>query len=92
VAGPIEQIAKGRAVAGGWPTDKTPQVHVRKDEFVSATYDNRQLIKRLIGVWKNSLGGKMSRWSTRRWGAKISPNSDCRSIRSPRLYRKNRNL
>jgi hypothetical protein len=58
VARPIEQMAKGSAVAGGWPTDKMPQVHVRKDEFVPATYNNPELTKRPVGVWKNSLGGK----------------------------------
>jgi hypothetical protein len=35
-----------------------PQVHVRKDEFVPATYNNPELTKRPVGVWKNSLGGK----------------------------------
>jgi amidohydrolase len=52
----IEQIAKGCAVAGGWPQDKLPQVHVRRDEFVPATYNNPELTKRLIGNWKTSLG------------------------------------
>jgi hypothetical protein len=51
-------MAKGCAVAGGWPRDKMPQVHVRRDEFVPATYNNPELTKRLVGVWKNSLGGK----------------------------------
>jgi amidohydrolase len=54
----IEQIAKGCAIAGGWPQDKMPQVHVRRDEFVSATYNNPELTKRLVGVWKTSLGEK----------------------------------
>ena len=52
----IEQIAKGCAMAGGWPADKMPQIHVRKDEFVPATYNNPELTKRLVGVWKQSLG------------------------------------
>jgi amidohydrolase len=52
----IERIAKGCATAAGWPQDKMPQVHVLKDEFVPATYNNPELTKRLVGVWKRSLG------------------------------------
>jgi hippurate hydrolase len=52
----IEQIAKGCAMAGGWPADKVPQVHVRRDQFVPATYNNPELTKRLVDVWKESLG------------------------------------
>lgn len=52
----IEQIAKGCATAGGWPTDKMPQIHVRTNEFVPATYNNPELTTRLVGVWKQSLG------------------------------------
>ena len=56
VLGAIAQIAKGCALAGGWPEDKLPQVHVRKEEFVPATYNNPELTKQLVGIWKNSLG------------------------------------
>lgn len=52
----IEQIAKGCAVAAGVPNEKLPEVLVRKDEFTPATYNNPELTKRLVGVWKNSLG------------------------------------
>jgi hippurate hydrolase len=52
----IAQIAKGCAIAGGWPEDKMPQVHVRRDEFVPATYNNPELTQRLVGVWKKALG------------------------------------
>jgi amidohydrolase len=52
----IAQIAKGCAIAGGWPQDKLPDVHVRRDEFTPATYNNPELTKRLIGTWKTSLG------------------------------------
>lgn len=54
----IAQIAKGCAIAGGWPEDKMPKVEVLKGEFVPATYNNPELTKRLIGVWKESLGEK----------------------------------
>jgi len=52
----IEQIAKGCAMAAGLPNDKMPEVFVRKDEFTPATYNNPDLTKRLVGVWKQSLG------------------------------------
>ncbi|HEY2799928.1 MAG TPA: amidohydrolase [Chthoniobacterales bacterium] len=54
----IAQIAKGCAIAGGWPQDKLPEVHVRQNEFTPATYNNPDLTRRLVGVWKKSLGGK----------------------------------
>jgi len=54
----IERIAKGCAIAGGWPQDKIPQVEVLKDQFVPATYNNPELTKRLVDVWKKSLGDK----------------------------------
>ena len=54
----IEQIAKGCATAGGWPEDKMPKLEVLKDQFVPATYNNPDLTKRLVGVWKQSLGAE----------------------------------
>ena len=54
----IAQIAKGCAIAGGWPQDKLPDVHVREDEFTPSTYNNPELTQRLLGVWKVSLGEK----------------------------------
>lgn len=53
----IAQIAKGAAIAGGWPEDKMPEVKVRRDEFTPATHNNPDLTNRLVGVWKQSLGG-----------------------------------
>src|SRR5436190_9538721 len=52
----IDQIAKGVATAGGVPADRTPIVNVLKDQFTPATYNNPDLTKRLVGVWKNVLG------------------------------------
>jgi amidohydrolase len=52
----IAEIAKGCAIAAGLPNDKMPEVSVLKDEFTPATYNNPALTKRLVGVWKNSLG------------------------------------
>ena len=54
----IAQIAKGCAIAGGWPEDKLPDVKVREDEFTPSTYNNPELTQRLVAVWKKSLGEK----------------------------------
>jgi amidohydrolase len=52
----IERIARGIAAAGGVPPDRAPVVSVSKDQFCPATYNNPELTKRLVAVWKNSLG------------------------------------
>jgi hippurate hydrolase len=52
----IDQIAKGIANAAGVPADRAPVVTVLKDQFTPATYNNPDLTKRLVGVWKNVLG------------------------------------
>src|SRR5213082_23820 len=52
----IEQIAKGIAAAGGVPSDKMPTVNVLRDQFTPATYNNPELTRRLVPVWKKALG------------------------------------
>src|SRR6266568_933044 len=52
----IDRIAKGIAAAGGVPLERSPIVSVSKDQFCPATYNNPELTKRLIVVWKKSLG------------------------------------
>src|SRR6266496_2682741 len=52
----IERIAKGIATAAGVPPERAPVVTVSKDEFCPATYNNPELTKRLVAVWKKSLG------------------------------------
>lgn len=52
----IDRIAKGVATAAGIPPERTPTVELRKDEFCPATYNNPELTKRLVAVWKKSLG------------------------------------
>src|SRR5881398_2027887 len=52
----IDQIAQGIAAADGVPPDRAPIVNVLKDQFTPATYNNPDLTKRLVGVWKNVLG------------------------------------
>jgi amidohydrolase len=52
----IERIAKQCATAAGFPPEKLPDVIVRKDQFTPATYNNPELTKRLVMVWKKTLG------------------------------------
>src|SRR5213080_220029 len=54
----IDQIAKGCAMAAGIPPDRTPIVSVAKDQFTRATYNNPELTKRLLAVWKKTLGNE----------------------------------
>jgi len=54
----IERIAKDVAAAGGVLPERAPIVTVRKDEFCSATYNNPELTKRLVAVWRKSLGNE----------------------------------
>ena len=52
----IERIAKGYAAAAGIPPDLAPIVSVSKDFATPAMYNNPALTKRLVAVWKESLG------------------------------------
>src|SRR5881398_2679707 len=52
----IERIAKGCATAAGLPSDKMPTVNVQRDQFAPATYNNPELTKRLVSVWRKTLG------------------------------------
>src|SRR5438034_9209001 len=54
----IERIAKDIAAAGGVLPERAPLVTVRKEEFCSATYNNPELTKRLVAVWRKSLGNE----------------------------------
>ncbi|MEO8044782.1 MAG: amidohydrolase [Spartobacteria bacterium] len=56
VLGSIAQIAKGCAIAAGFPDDKMPDVHVREDEFTPSTYNNPELTKRATAAMKAALG------------------------------------
>ena len=38
------------------PPERAPIVSVSKDQFCPATYNNPELTKRLVAVWKKSLG------------------------------------
>ena len=52
----IDEIAQGIAKAGGVPADRAPIVTVEKDQLTPATYNNPELTKRLVAVWKKTLG------------------------------------
>ena len=52
----IERIAKGSATAAGLPDDRLPDVHVRRDEFTPATYNNPELTKRVSATLKTAIG------------------------------------
>jgi hippurate hydrolase len=52
----LERIAKGCAAAAGIPPDLAPIVTVSKDFFAPAMYNDPELTKRLVAVWKKSLG------------------------------------
>jgi len=52
----IDRIAKGCAAAAGIPAELAPIVSVPKDLVALAAYNNPELTKRLVAVWKKSLG------------------------------------
>src|SRR5437660_11141818 len=54
----IDQIAKGCATAAGFPPDRAPVVSVAKGQFRPATYNNPERTKRLLTVWKKTLGNE----------------------------------
>jgi hippurate hydrolase len=54
----IDRIAKGCAAAAGIPAELAPIVSVPKDAVTVAAYNNPELTKRLVAVWKKALGDK----------------------------------
>src|SRR5438552_8245961 len=52
----IDQIAKGIAAAAGVPPERAPIVKILQDQFTPATYNNPELTKRLVAVWRKVLG------------------------------------
>ena len=54
----IDQIAKGCAMAAGIPLERAPIITVDKERFTPATYNNPDLTKRLVAIWKKSLGSE----------------------------------
>jgi hippurate hydrolase len=52
----IERIAKGIASTAGVPEDRMPIVHVEKDQYTPATYNNPELTKRVSAALKTAIG------------------------------------
>jgi amidohydrolase len=52
----IDRIAKGLATAAGIPAGRAPIVEVLRDQGAPATYNNPDLTRRLVAVWKKELG------------------------------------
>jgi amidohydrolase len=52
----IAQIAKGCAVAGGFPPDRMPEVNVLKEEGVPSMYNNPDLTRRITTALKAAIG------------------------------------
>jgi amidohydrolase len=52
----IDRVAKGCALAAGFPPDRLPIVEHLKDQFSPAVYNNPDLTRRLVAVWKMQLG------------------------------------
>jgi len=54
----INRITKGIAMAAGVPPTRAPIVAVLQDQTTPATYNNPDLTKRLVAMWKQSLGAE----------------------------------
>jgi hippurate hydrolase len=52
----IDRVTKGCALASGVPPDRLPIVEHLKDQFSPAVYNNPDLTRRLVAVWKKQLG------------------------------------
>ena len=54
----IKRITVGIARAAGVPADREPTITVAEDEFVPATYNDPELVERLLPVWSEVLGSE----------------------------------
>jgi hippurate hydrolase len=52
----LDRIAKGCAAAGGFPSDKMPEVKSHEGESTDALYNNPQLSRREVAAMKAALG------------------------------------
>jgi len=52
----IDRVTKGCALAAGMPPDRLPMIEHLKDQFSPAVYNNPDLTRRLVAVWKKELG------------------------------------
>jgi len=53
----IERVTLGIARAAGVPNDREPVVRIRRNEYTPATYNDPELVKRIVPVWQQVLGG-----------------------------------
>lgn len=56
----IDRITRGCAMAAGVPSERAPIVDVLKDQFSPAAYNNPELTRRLVAIWKKELGDENS--------------------------------
>lgn len=54
----IARVAKGMAIAAGFPEDHMPTVKVAENEFTPSMYNDPALTQRLIKDWKQAIGDK----------------------------------
>ncbi len=52
----IARVAKGMAIAAGFPDDRMPIVKVAETEFTPSMYNNPELTQRLVKDWQAVLG------------------------------------
>ncbi len=52
----IRRITVGIARAAGVPADREPTIQVQEGEYTPATYNNPELVSRLLPVWKQIFG------------------------------------
>ncbi|MEO8439713.1 MAG: amidohydrolase [Spartobacteria bacterium] len=52
----IARVAKGMAIAAGFPEDRMPIVKVSETDFTPSMYNNPELTERLVQDWKGILG------------------------------------
>jgi hippurate hydrolase len=52
----IDRVTKGCALAAGFPPDRLPIFEHLKDQFSPAVYNNPDLTRRLVAVWKKQIG------------------------------------
>lgn len=52
----IERITKGVAQAAGVPADREPILNFHSDEYTPATYNDPELVRRIVKAWKPVMG------------------------------------
>lgn len=52
----IARVAKGMAIAAGFPEDRMPIVKVSETDFTPSMYNNTELTQRLVKDWESVLG------------------------------------